>query len=129
MPTPFATTAELQDGWRPLTDAEASRASVLLDRASRFIRSRRKGIDALITAGDLDPDLVGDIACAMVKRVMQGPVDLDGVSARTEAGGPFSQTVTFANPSGDLYLTKAEKVSLGIAGLRAASVDLIPSDA
>lgn len=126
MTAPFATSTELAAGWRPLSSDEQARADVLLARASRLVRTRRKGIDALIAAGGMDADLVTDVVCAMVKRVMQGPADLDGVASRSEAGGPFSQSVTFANPSGDLYLTKAEKVSLGIAGMHAASLDLIP---
>ncbi len=126
MPDPFATAADLAAGWRTLSSDEESRATVLLARASRIIRARRPGIDALIAAGDIDADLVGDVACAMVKRAMQGPVNMDGVTQAQQTAGPFSQGVSFANPSGDLYLSKSDKADLGIGVQRAACIDLIP---
>jgi hypothetical protein len=62
----------------------------------------------------------------MVKRAMASPVsDLDAsISSASRTAGPFTQQTTFANPSGDLYLTKAEKLSLGCGKQRAFEVDL-----
>ena len=129
MSDPFATSTELAAGWRPLTEAEVARADVLLARASRKIRAAKPGIDELITSGGMDAGLVGDVACQMVKRAMQGPTDLDGVTQQQESAGSFSFGTTFANPSGDLYLTKTERRDLRISVQRAASIDLIPSGA
>lgn len=125
MADPFATYTDLEDGWRSLSEAEQSRAGVLLARASRMVRARKPGIDTQIAAEKIDADLVGDVVCAMVKRAMQGPVDLDGITQSSQTGGPFSESVTFANPSGDLYFTKTEKVDLGIGGVKAGSIDLL----
>lgn len=126
MAEPFAAVADLEAGWRTLSEAEKERAEVLLARASRKIRAARPGIDAAITAGAVDADLVGDVVCAMVKRAMSGPLDLDGVETRSETAGPFGTSYTFANPAGDLYLTKSEKADLRIGQQVAASIDLIP---
>lgn len=128
MAEPFATHADLEDRWRTLSSAEQARADVLLKDASAIIRSLVRGIDARIASGALDEDVPKAIVCAMVKRVMQGPADLDGVSQTQQTAGPFSQGVSFANPSGDLYLTKGEKQRLGIGAQRAFSVDLLAVD-
>lgn len=128
MATPFATSADLEARWRPLSAAEETRATVLLGDASAIIRSLSPGIDDAIFADDVDPDVPKAIVCAMVKRVMQGPSDLDGVTQQQQSAGPFSQGVSFANPSGDLYLTKFEKKRLGIGAQRAFMVDLIAND-
>lgn len=71
--TAFATSQRVANTWRPLTSAEEVVADELLAQASRRIRHRFPTIDARIAAGDIDPDLVGDVAVAMVKRVMQNP--------------------------------------------------------
>lgn len=128
MPEPFATSEDLAAGWRDLSDEETDRADVLLARASRKIRSQRRGIDAAIAAETLDADLVSDVVCAMVKRAMSGPIDLAGISQQTQVEGPFQQSYTYANPAGDLYLTKEEKRDLRIDQQVAGSVDLIPSE-
>lgn len=122
----FASVSDLEAGWRTLTPAEATHADAQLDKASRMIRALAKGIDARIAADLIDPDLVADIVCTMVKREMTAPSDLENVSATNQQAGPFGQTLSFANPSGGLYLSKAEKKLLGIGGQQAFTIDPTP---
>lgn len=126
MADPFATVGDLEARWRTLTPAEGARAEALLGDASALLRDLGRDIDERIADGELDPATPRAIVCAMVKRVMQGPGDLDGVSQTQQTAGPFQHGVTFANPSGDMYLTKLERRRLGIGGQRAFMVDLIP---
>lgn len=124
---PFAYPEDLEAGWRSLTDEETGQAEVLLGRASRMVRGRVPGVDDRITAGTLDAELVGDVVCSMVKRAMVGEV---GVTSATETVGPYSQSRQFANPAGDLYLSKAELQSLtaGAASAgRAFSISTLPA--
>lgn len=114
MAAPFATHADLEARWRTLSTAEGTRADVLLGDASALILDLSPDVEDWASATTLKA-----IVCAMVKRVMQGPVDFDGVTQAQQAAGPFSQGVSFANPSGDLYLTKAEKKRLRIGTQRA----------
>lgn len=133
MAEPFATPADLAKRWRPLSAAEEITATELLADASAEIRSLRKGIDALLvvvppaTEPEIDPKVVRRVVCAMVKRSMLVPVDQLPVTSLQESAGPFAQTQSFANPTGDLFLTKGEKRMLGIGRQRAFSVDLMPS--
>jgi len=122
----YATVTDLEARWRPLSDAEKARAGVLLGVASRKVRALCKGIDQRIANDDLDPDLVTDVVCEMVKRGMATPVDQLPITQIQQTGGPFSESKTFANPSGDLYLTKADKKLLGCGGQVAFTVPLIP---
>lgn len=118
MAAPFATYSDLATRWRTLSAAEQSRATVLLSDASDLIRD--------LAPAPINEATAKAIVCTMVKRAMQGPADLDGVTQHQQTAGAFSQGVTFANPSGDLYLTKLEKQRLGIGRQRAFMVDLIP---
>lgn len=126
----FATPNDLAQRWRPLSSAETTRAEVLLADASAIIRAECPGIDTKTTvvppatAPEIDPGIPKMIACAMVKRAMLVTTDADGVSATQQTAGPFSQSTTFSNPMGNLYLTKAEKRLLGCGAQAAFTVPM-----
>ncbi|MDR1266589.1 MAG: phage Gp19/Gp15/Gp42 family protein [Propionibacteriaceae bacterium] len=124
-PQPFATADDLEAGWRPLGPAERDRATVLLGRASRDIRARVPDLDARIASGRLDPNLAADVACAMVQRAMAVPADQAGVTQQSETFNGFTQSQTFANPAGNLYLLDSETAKLRGPG-RAFTIDLLP---
>lgn len=121
--TPFATANDLADRWRPLTDAEETRANVLLDDASQLILDEDK-FGRLADLTSPTPTLVR-IVCAMVRRSMGAPAaDGGAVSQLQQAAGPFSTAVTYQNPAGDLYLTAGERRALRFNRQRAGSVDM-----
>lgn len=102
----FASVEDLEDRWRTLSSSEEAQAAVLLEDASAMIRATCPDV------GEVDADVLRMIVCAMVKRTMLAS-DAPGVRAAQETAGPFSQSYTYANPMGDLYLTGAEKRLLG----------------
>ena len=118
----FATVDDLAARWRALSDAEKAQASVLLDDASDLIRTTCR------TYADADPSTLKRIACAVVKRAMLAGEDVAGVSQHTETAGSYSESYSYSNPAGDLYLTKAEKVSLGLQRQRFFSVDMMTGE-
>lgn len=132
----FATLADLAESWRPLlTDAESVRAATLLAHASRRMRVAAKAqgrdLDTDLADARLDPLDVAMVATSMVQRAMTGGSVIPGVTQQQETVGPFSQSVTFANPMGNLYLSKDDYLQLGLrpvkgAAKRAFAVDLTP---
>lgn len=122
----FAEVGDLESRWRPLTPVEAGRASVLLGDASVMLRAQFRSIDAKITAGTMDAALPLLVVCDMVKRALIAPVDDPAAVTRQQTAGPFSQSVTYSNPSGDLYISKADRRQLA-GGQRASYVDLGPT--
>lgn len=71
--TAFAQASDVANAWRTLSGAETTVAETLLAAASRLIRHQFRTIDARVTDGDIDGELVGDVAVAMVIRRMQNP--------------------------------------------------------
>lgn len=121
---PFAFITDIESRWRQLSDAEKLRATALLSDASALIRAERPTIDSMVNGGTIDPDIPRMVAVTMVKRAMAGSADMIGIQSQQQTSGPFSQQYTFTNPSGDLYLTKAEKrLLLGRRRGRAFMVD------
>lgn len=114
----FATVDDLEARWRPLSSAEQERAEVLLDDAAVYL-------SALVTVDDSDQeqaDVLKVVSCSMVQRVMSSDVDTFGVSQASMTAGSYTQSMTFANPSGDFYLTAMEKRLLGIASSKLGTI-------
>jgi hypothetical protein len=123
----YATTSDLEARWRPLTPDEASTAAVLLDDASSQIRTELPGIDARLDVSDDLRRNATRVVCAMVRRAMDVPDDAGfGIATVQETTGPFSRSFNYSNPTGDLYLTKAERRLLGGGVQRAGSIDTVP---
>lgn len=114
--TPFASSDDLKARWSDLSDTKL--ADTLLSDASQLIRDTCPG-----WAHASKATLIA-IACAMVKRAMIAGSDNAGLSSTQETAGPYSQTLTYSNPTGDLYLTRAEKQRLGQGRQRAFSISM-----
>lgn len=115
----FAAYTDLEARWRPLSATEQATATTLLEDASVIIRAEAPGAD------DLDSDITKFVACGMVKRAMIAS-GTEGVGQDNLTAGPFSQQRSYANPMGNLYLTKQDKRLLGIGGQRAHTIDQGP---
>lgn len=109
----FATYTDIEARWRALTADEQTRATVLLDDASAML-------SALVRVDESDEQqkaLLKQVSCSMVIRsLVSGESTAYGVDQMQATMGPMSQSVHFANPNGDMYLTKLEKRLLGISG-------------
>lgn len=109
----FATSDDLAERWRPLTGDEADLADTLLDDAGLILRQN-------VDVDDEDQqqlDALKMVSCNMVKRAMVASASSAfGIDQTSAQMGPFQQTMHFSNPSGDLYISAAEKALLGIDG-------------
>lgn len=105
--TPFATVADLEARWHPLTDAEHAKAEVLIRDASDMI------VDTAADVNAVRPETLTRICCQMVKHAMIAEAtNPTGVTQYSQTAGSFSESGTYANPTGDLYLLAAEKRAL-----------------
>ena len=104
----FATIEDLEARWKPITDArERYKADVTLCDATTMI----KGFLGQRTA---DPEALVMVTCNVAKRALVAADTNLGVTQQSETAGPYSQSFTWANPGGDLYLTAREERLLGL---------------
>lgn len=116
---PFATYLDYTDRYDAGGYDERRISTLLLD-ASALIASYLP--DTADTA-ELSQSLTA-ITCAMVNRAVSAASGgFSGVSNYSEGAAGMSASVTFANPSGDLYLTASEKQTLGIGAGRIGVCD------
>ena len=62
------------------------------------------------------------VCCSMVHRVEATPAAFAGATQYSQAAGSYNASVTLANPLGDLYVGKADRRRLGLAGCRVGSL-------
>lgn len=113
----FATASDLESRWRKMDPAEQARATELLKDASAIILAALKQAHINVDKQDeVQAANLVRVSCAMVQRAMaQG----DGEQQHAWGGN------LAANPSGDLYLSRADRRSLGIGGARIGVLSLL----
>ena len=63
------------------------------------------------------------VACSIVSRAVNVPLGLAGASQYSQTAGSYNASVTFANPTAELWVGKADLKRLGLAGCRIGSID------
>ena len=102
----------------------------LLDRSARLVEGecRARGIDLeeRIDNDEIDEKLVKDIVCQMVQEAASS-VEYVGVSQHTQTGGPYSESFSYRDTAGRLYLGKDARRLLGLSKQRSFTVNTAPS--
>ena len=105
---------------RTFTADEQANVQALLDGASAVLNK-------LVILDDTTEQnaLLKFVCTNMVSRAVDSGVDVFGASQASVTAGPYTQSYSFATPSGDMYLTKLEKRLLGITS---GYIGSIPAD-
>lgn len=102
----YASADEFRGVWdTEMTDA---RLATWLDRASDVID------DLLGDVSGTKASTLRAVCIDMVHRADASPTAGMGVSSYSQGANGFSENIGYANPMGDLYLTKQEMMRLGI---------------
>lgn len=121
----YAEVSDLEAMWRTLTADEKVRASKLLEYAAIIIDRACPPSEPLSGADATTREM---ISCEMVKRAMSTGEGA-AVDSQTAQAGPFSNTFKFTNPTGDMYLTRQERATLGCSRGGAFTIDTMPPGA
>lgn len=115
---PFATVEDYEERYGPASDRE--RVGVLLGDATAFIAGQ-PGF-ALAEGDEAQASALTMVACAVAHRSLSAGA-WAGLSNVSQGAGGYTASATVYNPSGDLYLTKSERVLLGLGGGRVGTTD------
>lgn len=121
MAAPFATPAELLALHPDLSAQPAERLEACLAYVSAAIRR-------LCDAESVDADVLKLVACQASARMLPAEGGV-GVTQESWSATPYSGSVSYANPSGDVYLTGFEQRLLGISGADMEAVFVTPGEA
>ena len=104
---------------RTFTADETIQVQALLDGASAVL-DKLVNVDGSAEQADLLEFVCTNMVCRAVSA--QG-MDVLGASQASVTAGPYTQSYSFATPSGDMYLTKLEKRLLGITSGYIGSIE------
>lgn len=115
----FATVADLEARRGPLTAEQKSRAPAALEDVSAAMAALmgRSGV-AVDPEDAVQAANLRTVCCSAAYRMLSAAGGVPYTQASRTAG-PFSASVTLANPNGDLYLTKQERALIGLGRARA----------
>lgn len=109
--TPYADVTDITAKYS-LTATQSAVAEAYLEDASILVR------DLLTAKGksieDFEPDTIVKIVRDCAYRGLSAINAGQGVNQYTQSAVGYSETFQFANPQGDLYLTKTERRLLGL---------------
>ena len=92
--------------------------SELSDRVDALLEDAATILDAQVVVDISDQQQLARlrlVSCSMVNRALQAAEsDAYGISQASMTAGSYTQSMSYANPSGDLYLPGTEKRMLGI---------------
>ena len=125
MSEPFATLADYELRHGAVADGDAARVAALLADAGDMLLSAyesRWGAYAPGTRPAFDRSACS-VACAVVSRAMSAPLGLAGATQYSQTAGIYNASVTFANPTAELWLGRSDLKRLGLAGCRIGSIE------
>lgn len=124
----FATVLDIENLWRPLNDGEATRAEALLPVVAAALRQEAinvgKDLDAMISGGEVLPDVVKSVVVDVVARTIMTPTSGAPMTQYSESAMGYTVSGTFLSPGGGLFIKKTELARLGLHRQRIGVVEL-----
>ena len=63
------------------------------------------------------------VCCLLVNRVLSAPSAMAGATQYSQTAGSYNASVTFANPTAELWLGRSDLKRLGLAGCRIGGIE------
>lgn len=124
----FATIADIENLWRPIDDGEATRATALLPVVAATLRQEAinvgKDLDAMISNGEVLPDVVRSVVVDVVARTLMTPTSGTPMTQMSESALGYTVSGTYLSPGGGLFIKKTELARLGLHRQRIGVVEL-----
>lgn len=125
MSAPFATLADYEARYGEVAEGDGGRVEALLSDASDMLLTAYESRWGAYKAGEhaaFDRS-ARSVACSIVSRAVNTPLGLAGATQLSQSAGIYNSSVTFANPTAELWVGKSDLKRLGLAGTRIGSIN------
>lgn len=130
--TPFATTDDLTNLWRPMSADEQTRAEALLLVVSNRLRQEAdnvgKDIDKMIEESVVYKDVVKSVTVDIVARTLMTSTNQEPMTQYSESALGYTVSGTFLTPGGGLFIKRDELKALGLRKQRYGVIDFYGQD-
>lgn len=128
----FATLADVATLWRPLNDAEQSRAAQLIPLVCDSLRVEAeqvgRDLDQMLRASAALQNVARSVVVDVVARTLMTSTDLEPMTQFSQSAGGYSASGTFLVPGGGLFIKKSELARLGLRRQRFGVIEPYASD-
>lgn len=116
--TPFATTTDMAELWRPMSPAEQERAEKLLEVISDSLRYEAvkvgKELDTMMEQTPILANVVKSVTVDVAARTLMTSTDGEPLSQMSESALGYTVSGTYLVPGGGLFIKKSELARLGL---------------
>lgn len=115
----FATLEDYEKRYGEVAPADKERTETILQDASDMLLATYEenyGVPYEEGAHPVFDKSACAVACAVAHRSLSVPAGFEGTSQFSRTAGSYNASITFSNPTGDLYLSKTDLKRLGLSG-------------
>ena len=128
----FATIQDMEELWRPMSDAEKTRASHLLPVVSDSIRYEAekvgKDLDKMIKENASLGNVAKSVTVDVTARTLMTSTNAEPMTQMSEAALGYSVSGTYLVPGGGLFIKKSELARLGLRRQRYGVMEFYDTD-
>lgn len=115
----FATITDYENRYGEVAESDKTRTETILQDASDMLLATYEenyGVPYEEGAHPVFDKSACAVACAVAHRSLSVPAGFEGASQFSRTAGSYNASITFSNPTGDLYLSKTDLKRLGLSG-------------
>ena len=124
----YATVADIEALWRPLTAEEQERAGNLLPVICSSLRTSAKQVgvdlDAQVAADEDLAEVAKSVTVDVAARTLMTSTDSEPVTSMQQSALGYSVNATYLVPGGGLFIKDSELARLGLKRQRMGVIDL-----
>ena len=128
----FATIQDMEELWRPMSDAEEKRASNLLPVVSDSLRYEAekvgKDLDKMIEKNASLGNVAKSVTVDVTARTLMTSTNAEPMTQMSEAALGYSVSGTYLVPGGGLFIKKSELARLGLRRQRYGVMEFYDTD-
>ena len=128
----FATIQDMEELWRPMSDAEEKRASNLLPVVSDSLRYEAekvgKDLDEMIEENVALKNVAKSVTVDVTARTLMTSTNAEPMTQMSEAALGYSVSGTYLVPGGGLFIKKSELARLGLRRQRYGVMEFYDTD-
>ncbi len=123
--TSFATITDYENRYGEVAESDKTRTETILQDASDILLGTYEeyyGVPYKEGDHPIFDNSACAVVCAVARRSLSVPAGFEGANQFSQTAGPYNASITFSNPTGDMYLTKTDMKRLGLSGQAIATI-------
>lgn len=132
MTEPFASTTDVEELWRKMSDEEKKKAEKLLVVVSDSIRYEAfktgKNLDEMISKNRTLESVAKSVTVDVVARTLMTSTNSEPMTQVSQSALGYSMSGTYLVPGGGLFIKKSELARLGLRRQRRGVIELYDDD-